>query len=386
MAHTSYDPRDKQRTFSEDTIKIREHSISHKDKLPIQMWNPLERPSNHLGVASYGGKTDDAISVYNYLGATDVKLESITVDQPRTSVHVYNEAYIDRVSATTGEHYINKGGYVADLQVSGDSIIHIYGHIGTLAIEGSAQVYCYENCYVDTIIVQHGGFVRVDKGAFAHYLHIYKEGKATVHIEASIYKLQAEPGAQWCHVYDENVKPYRVSIFFKDRTMALNFCTWFTVMYNNHYQAVEFGDMFFKGISRCLMLPADKGYEVEFSAETCNRNKIDQIKEAIQKHSPYKGDVTVWLNGKNELELKYAAIIKEEKPRSPEPMKRKGFWSQLMETNDTIKVQDDLADIHAEWVSEFGEELAAKLEKYIDEKAKDPKVIALFERAFGKAK
>jgi hypothetical protein len=61
-------------------------------------------------------------------------------------------------------------------------------------------------------------------------------------------------------------------------------------------------------------------------------------------------------------------------------------------SEDTIKTREhavrykDKLSIHQECVEEFGEEAAAHLEKYIEEKAKDPKVIALFERVFGKAK
>jgi len=280
-------------------IQPREHQLSTKLKLPVQAWHPIaDYGKDYL----YIGGSSDGIQIYNYLGVSG-KVDSIAATEERASVHLYKDTYLDKLNVTNGEHTIAEGAYVAFFNAEGDAVVYVQGHINTMHIAGTAQVFLQKGAYVDFLNCGDGGFVRVEKGAAVHGLVIMKDGKAEISTMADIYDKVIKEGAIVSHMPDESVYPMKIRLHFDDLEKRDAFCKQVTEEVRTKNGVSIDKALTLWGVCNCYVLPNDKGWNVYLSSSTPGTEDQSVIEERIGKRFDVK-DVEVWLNGVSTADLK----------------------------------------------------------------------------------
>jgi hypothetical protein len=254
-------------------IDVREQHDFLPTRIPIQAWNPFVNSKEN--VWSIGGLAKDGTWVYNFIGAND-KLDSINANTPRTSVHLYEGSYVDKIGITAGEHYITKGSYAATVIVQGESILFVYGHINNLTVEGRSQVFIHEGAYIDFLICQKGGFVRIYKGANVHGGIIFADGKAEISTMAVIHDMDIKKAALVGYMPDNSVYPLTVAIRFKDKEERNKFCKDVTDEYRATHK-LKIGDLCLWDVCNCYVLDN----WVYFSSNTRTDLTREEIEQTI---------------------------------------------------------------------------------------------------------
>ena len=229
--------------------------MSQNFNLVVQPWNPLDVDKEIWYV---GGLTVDGSWVYNFIGIND-KAETVDSQTPRTSVHLYQDTKLDKMNVTDGEHSVSKGAYVAFLNVEGEAIVYIQGHVNSLHIAGDAQVFLYDGAYVDFLNCGDGGFVRIDKGASVHGLVIMKDGKAVISTMADIYDKIIKEGAIVSYMPDKDSHKLQLKLSFKDLTKRDAFCKRATEEYRSTGHLI-IGNLDLQKVCNCFVLPDGVGW------------------------------------------------------------------------------------------------------------------------------
>jgi hypothetical protein len=285
------------KTNKDTAIEIRERILNKQPiKLPIQAWDPVASYGKdylYLG----GGVSPDGATIYNYMGVAG-KVDTIEVTEARASVHLYHDAYLDKLYVTDGEHSVAKGAYVAFFNVEGAAVVYIQGHVNTLHISSDAQVFLQEGAYVDFLHCSGGGFVRIDKGAAVHGLLILKDGKAVISTMAAVYYQQITEGAIVSHMPDNAVYPLAVRFHFTDINKRNEFCRMVTAEVKEHNGLDIDRSLTLRGICNCYVLSDGewKGWNVYLSSGTEPMEDHAAIQQRISNKFGIE-DVEVWIYG-----------------------------------------------------------------------------------------
>lgn len=268
----------------------------HTDIIP---WNPLDIGRK---IWSLGGLTIQGGWAYHFVGIND-KVDTVDSQTPRTSVHLYKDTKLDKLSVTDGEHSIANGAYAAFCNVEGEAVLYVQGHVNSLHISGDAQVFLQTGAYVDFLNCGAGGFVRIDKGVAVHGLVIMKDGKAVISTMADIYDKVIKEGAIVSHMPDEAVYPMKIRLHFDDLEKRDAFCKQVTEEVRTKNGIDIDKELTLWGVCNCYVLPNEKGWDVYLSSSTIESEDRSVIEARIGKRFDVK-DVEVWLNGVSSADLK----------------------------------------------------------------------------------
>lgn len=273
--------------------------MSQKFKLVVRPWNPLDVDKEIWYVV---GLTVDGSWDYNFIGIND-KVDTVDSQTPRTSVHLYQDTKLDKMSVTDGEHSVSKGAYVAFLNVEGEAVVYIQGHVNSLHVSGDAQVFLYDGAYVDFLNCSDGGFVRIDKGASVHGLVIMKDGKAVISTVADICDKIITEGAIVSHTPDSAVHPLQVRLYFDDMDSRDTFCKQITEEYRKTNGIEIDSTLTLYGVCNCFVLPHNNGWDVYLSSSTKPQGDQADTEERIRKRFGIQ-NVEVWLDGISLADIK----------------------------------------------------------------------------------
>lgn len=276
--------------------------MSQKLNTDITPWNPIDIDKK---IWSVGGLAVGGYWIYNFVGIND-KVDTVDSQTPRTSVHLYQDTRLDKMSVTAGEHSVSKGAYVAFLNAEGEAVVYVQGHVNSLHISGNAQVFLYDGAYVDFLNCGDGGFVRVDKGASVHGLVIMKDGKAVISTMADIYDKIIKEGAIVSHVPDPADHCLRLRLFFSDIEKRDNFCKRVTEEYRSTGHII-LGNLDLYKVCNCFVKPDGvdwNGWSVHLSADKYTRLDGDALGAGIEKVSGAQ-DVVVYVADDEESDVNF---------------------------------------------------------------------------------
>lgn len=252
----------------------------HTDIIP---WNPLDIGRK---IWSLGGLTTKGDWAYHFVGIND-KVDTVDSQTPRTSVHLYKDTKLDKLSVTEGEHSIANGAYAAFCNVEGEAVLYVQGHVNSLHISGDAQVFLQDGAYVDFLNCGDGGFVRIDKGASVHGLVIMKAGKAVISTMADIYDKIIKEGAIVSHVPDRDRHCLQLKLFFKELDKRDAFCKRATEEYRSTSHLI-LGNLDLHKVCNCFVVPDGAGWNgwtVYLSADQYSRLNGDALGAGIEKET-----------------------------------------------------------------------------------------------------
>lgn len=272
-------------------------------RLPKEIWRTTSNQNviaNHnTFIGYYDGHQCNLTT-----GITDIGVDELVMDVPHWVVRVYQDGIIYHLVSKEGSVYIEKGGYVAELEASDNAVIHIWGHVGKLTVNGSAQVMCYDGCYIDNAMVNTDGYMQIREKAAVHFLTVQKGGKCIVEEGAVITGKLLSDNAVFAQCLKEfnGIPKLRVRIRFDSEEHAVNYCKEATLMYKNR-GCLEYGSLRIDQVHHCRCYDEyedlERGHDmVEFLADSFTGVGRDEIACNITTclASTVKA-VDVWVDG-----------------------------------------------------------------------------------------
>ena len=300
MIHLNYG-RDQQ-TFG-DTVDPRlEQILKHHPQFPLAFWSLCDCKQ---GVDAFAVGLDDTTET---VGIHDITIDTLAIDNARSYLHIYDNAYVNSIKMTEGILHVMKGGYVGFLDVSGPSEIHVTGHVSTLSIENQAQIYLYKGAYVDSLCTYgNGSLVRIYKGASVYRLNIQNHAKVMLEGKYCVNK---------CVNGEKDIIPFiaprekpailKVRVTFQTHDDLVRFCKDVTENMTHDGRLHVNDDIWLAMIDDCIVYDSyTKEQEcvdtVEFSADTINDNEAVVIlavtKWLRDNYSCVDGRIDFWYKG-----------------------------------------------------------------------------------------
>lgn len=307
-----------QQVMGDNTDPRLEQIISHHPRFPLAFWSFCKRDDGVDAFASLNAET---------VGLHDSTFESIESSDERSCLHVYDNAYVNKLDMSNGELHIMHGGYAGSLTVSGDAVVHISGHVGNLNIKDAAQVFLYDGAYVDWLHIYGAhAFVRIYRGAKV-YAYDAPDPKSHTMVEddACINKVMAgaDTLAYFSSAPSETVL-LKVKLRFKSKYSLMEFCKEATKSYEK-YGRLYFGDTWISELHhKCIYDSCYSDQEgvdtVEFCADVASsaaNTMIPSIRKWILARFPeLSQNMTIWWKGVHELEALKTPVVCEAPERS----------------------------------------------------------------------
>lgn len=300
MIHFNYD-RDQQ-TFG-DTVDPRlEQILKHHPKFPLAFWSFCDRKQGVDACAIGQGPTTETVGIH------DTTIDTLAIDNERSYLHIYDNAYVNSIKMTAGILHVMKGGYVGFLDIQGPSEIHITGHVGVLSVDKQAQVFLYKGAYVDSLCTYgNGSLVRIYKGASVYRLNIQNHAKVMLEGKWCVNK---------CVNGEKDIIPFiaprekpailKVRITFQTHDDLVRFCKDVTENMTHDGRLHVNDDIWLAMIDDCTVYDSyTKKQEcvdtVEFSADAINDNETVVIlavtKWLRDNYSCADGGIDFWYKG-----------------------------------------------------------------------------------------
>ena len=294
-----------QQVMGDNTDPRLKQIIKHHPRFPLAFWSFCKRGDGVDAFASLNAET---------VGLHDSTLESIESNDDRSYLHVYENAYVNKLDMNNGELHVMHGGYVSSLTVSGDAVIHISGHVGNLNIKDSAQVFLYDGAYVDWLHIYGAhAFVRIYKGAKVYaYDAPDPKSRTMVEDDACINKIMA--GADTLAYFSQPVHKtvlLRLKLYFTNKAELSAFCKDATDEYHR-FNRLIFGNVWISQLHHRIVYDSCSKEEagadtVEFCADVCSDKAdtaIPAIRTKLLEHYPsLAGNMTIWWCGEHELDV-----------------------------------------------------------------------------------